>query len=341
MMFNYKFFKKIYFFLILICLIIGIGTVGYIVIEKWNFFDSFYMTIITMSTVGFGEVHELSVEGRMFTAFLLISCFGIFAFTISSLTSYIVGGEYRINLRDFKIMKKMKTMENHVIICGFGRVGKQVARDLLQFGIPFVIVENDEKTIEDEVKEGILFIKGDSTNQGVLEAANINRAKAIISCLPKDADNIYVVLSAREIAKKMVIVARATEPTAVSKLKMAGANHVIMPDSIGGSHMAALISNPDVIEFMDAIKVQGHNGGINIEAISFNELPVEFQNKTIGQLEAKRLTGVTIVGFKTPNGEYIINPDFGIEVVPMSQLFVLGSAEQIQKLNTIFGINQN
>jgi voltage-gated potassium channel len=322
-------------------LIIGVGTMGYILIEKWNFFDSFYMTIITMSTVGFGEVHELSVEGRMFTAFLLISCFGLFAFTISSLTSYIVGGEYRINLRDFKIMKKMKTMENHVIICGFGRVGKQVALDLLQFGIPFVIVENDDKTIESEEKEGFLFIKGDSTNQGILETANIKQAKAIISCLPKDADNIYVVLSAREIEKRMIIVARATESAAVSKLKMAGANHVIMPDSIGGSHMAALISNPDVIEFMDAIKVQGHSGGINIEAIAFNELPIEFQNKTIGQLEAKRLTGVTIVGFKTPEGEYIINPDFEIEVVPKSQLFVLGSAEQIQKHNAIFGINQN
>lgn len=341
MIFNYKFFKKIYFFLILMFLIIGVGTMGYILIEKWNFFDSFYMTIITMSTVGFGEVHELSVEGKMFTAFLLISCFGIFAYTISSLTSYIVGGEYRTNLRDFKIMKKMRIMENHVIICGFGRVGKQVALDLLQFGIPFVIVENDEKTIENETCNEFLFIKGDSTNQGILETANINNAKAIISCLPKDADNVYVVLSAREIKKNLTIVSRATLPSAISKLKMAGADHVIMPDSIGGSHMASLINNPDVIEFMDAIKVQGFSGGINIESIAFNELPIEFQNKTIGQLEAKRLTGVTIVGFKTPEGEYIINPDFEIEVVPKSQLFVLGSSEQIQKLNAIFGINQN
>ena len=238
-------------------------------------------------------------------------------------------------------MKKMRIMENHVIICGFGRVGKQVALDLLQFGIPFVIVENDEKTIENETNNEFLFIKGDSTNQGILETANINNAKAIISCLPKDADNVYVVLSAREIKKNLTIVSRATLPSAISKLKMAGADHVIMPDSIGGSHMASLINNPDVIEFMDAIKVQGFSGGINIESIAFNELPVEFQNKTIGQLEAKRLTGVTIVGFKTPEGEYIINPDFEIEVVPKSQLFVLGSAEQIQKLNAIFGINQN
>lgn len=321
-------------------LIISIGTIGYVTIEDWNFFDSFYMTIITMSTVGFGEVHELSNAGRLFTAFLLISCFGIFAYTISSLTGYIVGGEYRVNLRDYKIMKKMKKMENHVIICGFGRVGKQVALDLKLVGQAFVIIEKDENTIrENEALDGFLFIKGDSTKDGILETANLEKSRAIITCLPNDADNIYVVLSARELKKQIKIVARATLTSAVSKLKMAGADHVIMPDSIGGSHMASLISNPDVVEFMDAIKVQGHNGGVNIESISFNELPPEFQNKTIGQLEAKRLTGVTIVGFKTPDGEYIINPSFTIEVVPKSQLFVLGSAEQIQKLNTLFGIN--
>lgn len=315
------------------------GTLGYVIIEGWGVFDSFYMTIITMSTVGFGEVHELSNTGRMFTAFLLISCFGIFAYTISSLTSYIVGGEYRLNLRDYKIMNKMNKMENHVIICGFGRVGKQVAQDLKLFNQQFVIIENDDSIIhENESREGFIFIKGDSTKDGILEKANVLKASAIITCLPKDADNIYVVLSARELKKKLKIVARATLPSAVSKLKMAGSNHVIMPDSIGGSHMASLINNPDVVEFMDAIKVQGHSGGVNIESLSFNELPTEFQNKTIGQLEAKRLTGVTIIGFKTPEGEYIINPNYDIEVVPKSQLFVLGSAEQINKLNTLFGI---
>lgn len=338
MRFNYIIFKKIYFFLFLIILIISIGTVGYILIEGWNLLDSFYMTLITMSTVGYGEVHELSDSGRIFTSFLLISCFSIFAYTISSLTSYIVGGEYKINLRQYKVLMKMKKMENHIIICGFGRVGKQVAKDLKLFDQPFVIVDHDENVIsESELKDGYIFIQGDSTRDGILQEAAIDRAKAIITCLPKDADNLYVVLTAREARKDIMIVSRATMTSAVSKLKIAGSDHVIMPDSIGGSHMASIINNPDVVEFMDAIKVQGSNG-VNIESIDFNELPEEFRNKTIGQLEAKRLTGVTIVGFKTPEGEYIINPDYAIEVVPKSQLFVLGSAEQIQKLNSIFGI---
>jgi voltage-gated potassium channel len=334
-----KVFRKIYLTLVLMLLVIGTGTFGFVFIEGWNIFDSFYMTIITMSTVGFGEVHPLTDEGRLFTAFLLISCFGIFAYTISSITSYIVGGEYKVNLRTSKLMRKMKKMENHIIICGFGRVGFQVAQDLTLFKQPFVIIEQDTMVIKEfESNQNLYFIQDDATKEGVLEKANISKALGLVTCLPKDADNVYVVLTSREGNPGLNIVSRASQSSAVSKLKLAGATHVIMPDSIGGSHMASLISNPDVIEFMDAIKVQGHTG-VNIETISFSELPEEFRNKTIGQLEAKRITGVTIIGFKTPEGRYIINPDYELAVVPHSKLFVLGSAEQIQKLNSIFGIH--
>jgi voltage-gated potassium channel len=148
------------------------------------------------------------------------------------------------------------------------------------------------------------------------------------------------VLTARSMNENMQIISRASQGSSVNKLKMAGASNVIMPDVIGGSHMASLISNPDVVEFLDVIKIQGSEG-VNIESISFNELPQEFQNKTIGQLEAKRITGVTIVGFKTPEGHYIINPDFDIEVVPKSKLFVLGNTAQIKKLNDHFGIHHS
>jgi voltage-gated potassium channel len=236
-------------------------------------------------------------------------------------------------------MRTMKRMENHVVICGFGRVGLQVAQDLILFRQPFVIIEQNELVIKEfESNQHFLFIQGDATKEGVLERAKISKARGLVTCLPKDADNVYVVLTSREGNPFLNIVSRATQHSAVSKLRLAGATHVIMPDSIGGSHMASLISNPDVIEFMDAIKVQGHTG-VNIETISFSELPEEFRNKTIGQLEAKRITGVTIIGFKTPEGQYIINPDYELEVVPHSKLFVLGSAEQIQKLNSIFDIN--
>jgi voltage-gated potassium channel len=317
------------------------GTIGYILIENWNVFDSFYMTVITISTVGFGEVHELTTAGRLFTSLLLITSIGSFAYAISSFTNYLMGGEYTTSLREYKFKKKLNKMENHIIICGFGRVGRQVAEDLLFYKKDFVIIEKDDLLVKDYLdKPGYTFVKGDATKDDVFLKAEIKKARAVISCLPKDADNVYVVLAAREKCPKVEIIVRATSSEAVSKLKMAGADQIILPAAIGGSHMASLITNPTVSEFMNMVKTEGTTG-VNIESISFNELPEEFQNKTIGELEVKRQTGVTIIGFKTPTGEYIINPDWSMKVLPKSQLFVLGSTEQIQKFNQLFEIHQS
>lgn len=332
-------FSNIFFFIFLLLLVLTIGTTGYMFIQNWNLVDSFYMTIITISTVGFREVGELSMQGKLFTAFLIITSFGTFAYAVTSITAYLVGGKYRKYLKEYKLMKEFEKLNNHVIICGFGRVGIQVALDLCAHGTKFVVIENNEEVIKEyEDKPGYLFLKGDSTIDENLIKAGIEKAKAMICCLPKDADNLYVVLSGSELNSKLFIVSRSTSESTKQKLKRAGAHNVILPDAVGGSHMASLISNPDVMEFLDIIRVQGYNGA-NIESIAFSELPDQFKNKTIGQLEAKRLTGVTIIGFKTPNGEYLINPDYEIEVVPHSKLFVLGNPLQIQKLNKLFGLD--
>lgn len=334
-----KLFRRISFFVFLLLTVISAGTFGFMLIEGWNFIDSFFMTIITISTVGFGVVHPLSNSGMIFTSVLIISSFGTFAFAINSITSFLAGGEYKRFLMERKEMKEFDKLKNHVIICGFGRVGIQVAYDLKAHGTPFVIIESDRDIIEEfENEHGFLFLVGDSTQDENLVKAGIHHAKALISCLPKDADNLYVVLSAKELQKSLLIISRASNQSTVNKLKIAGAENVIMPNAIGGSHMASLISTPDVVEFIDVIRLQG-NSGVNIESISFSELPDRFRNKTIGQLEAKKLTGVTIIGFRTPSGEHIINPDFDIEVVPKSKLFVLGTQEQIEKLNKLFGIS--
>ena len=338
MLLNYRLFSRIYYFLLLLALVISGGTVGYMVIEGWSFIDSFYMTIITISTVGYGEVSELSLYGKLFTSFLIISSFGTFAYAITSVTTYLVGGEYRKYFKQYKTMKELKKMKNHVIICGFGRVGKQVAEDLAAHNNEFIVIEKNTEIIDHEINQGITFLNGDSTNDEVLIQACIENAKAIITCLPKDADNIYVVLAAREFKNDILIVSRSSTQSAVSKLKMAGANNVIMPDSIGGSHMASLIANPDVMEFLDMIRVQG-NQGANVESISFDELPKSLQNKSIKDLEAKKITGVTIIGFKSPTGEYIINPLVETLVEPGSRLFVLGNEEQIESLISHFHLN--
>ena len=340
MLLNYRLFAKVYYFLFLLLLITSGGTVGYMIIEDWSFINSFYMTIITISTVGFGEVSELTVYGKLFTSFLIISSFGTFAYAITSVTTYLVGGEYRKYFKEYKTMKELKQMKNHVIICGFGRVGKQVAEDLTAHNNDFVVIERDQEVIDHDHNEGIVFLHGDGTNDDTLTQACIMNAKAVITCLPKDADNIYVVLAAREFNKEMIIVSRASYQSAVSKLRMAGANNVIMPDSIGGSHMASLIANPDIMEFLDIIRIQG-NSGANIESISYEELPVSLQGKTIEALEAKRITGVTIIGFKSPKGEYTVNPLVETVVIPGSRIFVLGSAEQILKLIEYFHLSHH
>jgi voltage-gated potassium channel len=312
--------------------------IGYIGLEKYGVVDAFYMTIITISTVGFSEVRELSQEGKIFTAFLIISSFGTFAYSISSITTYLVGGEYKEFRNQKTLMKDISKLKNHVIICGFGRVGKQVAEDLAITNTPFIVIENSSAIIDEHVnQEGYFFLKGDATSDASLVNANLFNAKSVISCLPKDTDNLYVVLSARERNSKVIIISRATSAGAISKLKFAGANNVILPDVVGGSHMASLITNPDVMEFLDIVRVQGTEGA-NINSVSFAELPDNLQNKSIGQLDAKKITGVSIIGYKTPDGNYIVNPDSEIVMVPNSSLFVLGSGEQINKLKSIFGL---
>lgn len=325
-----KLFRRIAYFIGLIAFIMIGGASGYMVIEGWGVVDSLYMTIITISTVGFQEVQPLSGYGKLFTGFLIISSFGTFAYAITSLTRYLVGGEYRRYIKEYRIMKETRKMKDHVIVCGFGRVGMQVAADLADAGSDFVILEQDEAVIEHwSAHDQYVFIKGDSTDDEILELAGIKNAKAVITCLPKDADNIYVVLAAREKNKGILIVSRASLITAVSKLKMAGANNVIMPDSIGGTHMASLISYPDVMEFLDIIRAQGSLGA-NIDTVTYEQLPSEMRDKTIAELQARNSTGVTIIGFKEPSGVYQINPPSDTRLVEGSKVFVLGNGEQVQ-----------
>lgn len=332
-------FRRIYYFVGLLMLVILSGTFGYSWIEGWGWIDSFYMTIITVSTVGFGEVHDLTANGRIFTALLIIFSFGTFAFAIGSLTAYVVNGEYRVYLSQLKRKRNLENLHDHIIICGLGRVGKQVLVDLTEQGQKCLVIESDSEIIEHNSSEFYEMILGDSTSDELLKEAGIERAKALVTCLPKDADNIYVVLAARELNKNIKIISRASQTHAISKLKRAGATNVIMPDSIGGTHMAALVAKPDAMEFIDAIQVSGgHNS--NVGTITYEQLPDAMKSKTIGDLDSKKTTGVTIIGYKTADGTHIINPGVDLVVQPGSKLFVLGSISQIDKFIEIYGVEE-
>jgi voltage-gated potassium channel len=327
---------KVYLFLGIITGIVLFGIAGYMIIEGWSFVDSLYMTTITISTVGYSEVNGLSFAGKIFTIILIIISFGNFAFAITSLTRYVVEGEYKRDLRDLKVKRNLKNMVGHVIVAGYGRVGKQVAEDLIEQHRKVVVIENDIHVVEqNENNVKFQFMPGNSTKDEVLLGAGLEKASAIVTCLPNDADNLYIVLAAREYNKTIQIVARASNVEAVAKLKMAGATHVVMPDSIGGTHMATLIANPHVADFLDLISATGESE-VNIECIEFDEIPAEFHNTRIGTLRVKELTGANIVGYLGEDGDYVINPTSEIEIAKGSKIFVLGTKEQIRSLHNCF-----
>ncbi|MBL6657988.1 MAG: potassium channel protein [Flavobacteriales bacterium] len=331
-------FSKIYSAILFIFIVVAIAIVGYMYIEDYSLSEAVYMTVITLSTVGFQEVRELSPEGRLFTTFLIITSFGTFAYAVSVLTTYIVSGEFNKYFKDYKVKKDVKQIENHVVVCGYGRNGSQAVKKLFAHEQDFVVIDNNPERIEKlRDSKNILFINGDATLDETLEKAGISKAKALITSLASDADNLYVVLSARQKNKDLTIISRASFDESYSKLKIAGANNVIMPDKLGGAHMASLVTTPDVVEFLDNIALEG-DAEINLDEISFEELPVDLHNKTIKDINARYKTGCNIIGYKTSEGEYVINPNADTPILPNSKLFVLANTEQINHLYSILNL---
>ena len=235
------------------------------------------------------------------------------------------------------MQKKIDAMKNHIIICGFGRNGKQAAKKLLAYKKPFVIIERDKDIIEKFQEEDIPFVFGNANEDETLLEAGIEKATTLISALPSDADNLFVVLSARQINGEMTIISRASQETSYNKLKLAGANNVILPDRIGGDHMASLVVIPDLVEFIDNLGMVGESN-INIEEVKVEQLYSLKQVKTIKDLDLRRKTGCTVIGFKDPKGDYLVNPEADTMLVPGSKIIVLGRPEQIEHLNSEYNI---
>jgi len=324
------FLRKVYISFSLVLATIIIGVIGFRMIEGYSFSEAAYSTVIVLSTVGLGAVRPLSEEGRWFVTFLIIFSIGIFAYGISMVSTFVFEGELQRYFKYRKVEKKIELLRDHVIVCGFGRNGKQACEQLESHGQQFVAIEMDEKIIA-EMRDinNLLFVEGDATKDEVLIQAGISNAKAIITSLPNDAANVFVVLTARELNPRLKIISRASEDSSEGKLKRAGANNVIMPDKIGGTHMATLVTRPDVIEFLDYI-----TGKINIrlEEILYSNLNDRLKGKSIRDLEIRNKTGANIIGFKTGDGHYIINPEPDTVMKPDAKLFVLGTQEQVSKL---------
>jgi voltage-gated potassium channel len=311
-------------------LIIFFGIMGYIIIEGYSFLEALYMTTISITTAGFNEVRPLSNEGRLFTVFLLLTSWATFAWVITRITQFVVTGEINQYFKTRKNMKAVTELNHHVILCGFGRNAQQAARTLKNHNMDFVVIEKEKESLEKALPffPDLVYLIGDGTDDDLLKKAGIEKATALITALPDDADNVFIVLSARGLNQKLHIISRASEESSYPKLKKAGADNVIMPDKIGGSHMATLVSKPDVIEFMDFLTSEDGES-VNMESVPYELLPVSIKDKPLKVVMEWNKTGVNCLGIKNREGKFIINPPDETLVTEGCKVIVFGTRSQI------------
>jgi len=322
-----EFRKKLVQALLLISLVITFGTFGYMTIEGWNLLDSVYMTVTTLTTVGYREVHELSVPGKIFTIFLIVGGVGTMLYALSTGARMILEGEMRQIFGRKKLEKKIKELSDHYIICGFGRMGKIISKELKEERVKFLVIEKDSGCLGEE---DCLFLVGDATRDNTLKEAGIERAKGLITVLPGDAENLFVVLSARGLNPNLLIVARAVEEDAEQKLLRAGATKVVSPYHIGGLRMAHTILKPTVVDFIEFATKSG-----NIE-LQMQEIPIIESSRLVGltmeECGIGKDLGIIIVAIKQPMGDTRFSPTFQSQVKAGDTLIALGETSKLKIL---------
>lgn len=307
-----------------------VGTAGYRLIEGMTILDALFMTVITLSTVGFEEVKHLSPEGQIFTMGLIVGGAGLVAFTLSTIANFMLSGEWRAHFEYKRRVRMLSKLTDHVIICGYGRVGRYVSRELMAEGVPFVIIDKDAEKIDMIREEGFLVIKGNAASEALLYEAGIERAKGVVVAASTDAENVFIVLTVRSIRPNVLIVSRANFEESESKLLKAGASRVLLPYRIAGRRMVTMLVRPDIDDFLDEVAdVSGVElllEKVNVAADS------ELVGKTLGEVQLHERTGVTVLALKTPNGELSRILDSAALLRPNMQLIALGTREQLQML---------
>ena len=310
-----------------------LGVTGYMQLEGFSLLEAFYMVIITISTVGYTEVQPLSAKGQIFSSALIVLNIGVFAYLLAVFSYYITDGKFFKRLHLSLIGKKITQMENHVIICGYGRYGHEVADHFLHHKIPFVVVEKNKKVVDDiqQSKKKILYVHEDATKDEVLQAAGIAKAKALIVALPDDSENLFIVLTARQLNKNINIISRASEDRSQQKLKLAGANHVIMPEQIGGFYMATLVSKPGATEFFSHI-TRELESDVEFEELKYENMPASCRGVAIKDLHIRKETGTNIIAHRPPEGIYMVNPHPDTILRPGASFIILGNRNQLNAL---------
>ncbi len=310
---------------------IMIGVFGYYFIDDYPLVDAIYMTVITVSTVGFGEVIPLSHAGKIFTSILILGSLGVIAYFISVFSQQLVEMQMHFHIPGYNQKSIQKKMENHVIVVGYGRNGQQVAEQLISYNEKFVVIDQSHEVVTDHINSKLNFIEGDATTDEVLNKAGIHTAKALVTSLPLDADNLFVALTARSMNPSLKIISRAASESSEKKMKIAGVNSVIMPEKVGGAHMATLVAKPDIVEFLDHLTIRDIHSTQIFEIMS-DDLPKNLHTKPIRELGIRASSGANIIGFKAPDGSYTLNPSANTPIIEGCKIFILGTPAQIDKM---------
>lgn len=326
--------KELRFALFCLLFLFLFGTIGYYFIEDWNLLDSVYMTVISLTTTGYGEVHPLSIKGKIFSVVLLILGASLFVYVITLLARALMEGQFR-DLLEKKVMRdKINKLNNHYIICGFGRIGKTISDSLRASNISFVILEKNKDVFDEFKKKGYLYVEGDATQEEFLINAGIKRAKVLICVLHSDADNVYTTLTARSLNPGIFIIARASEKRAEKNLIQAGANQVVSPYEIGAKRMALAVLKPNVIEFLDLVTQKGDLLSLTLEQIQVSE-DSTLKDKNMKELDFRNRFGVSVLAVQKSHGEMILSPNPNYIFESGDIIIAMGGFSELEKLREI------
>ena len=325
--------RRILLILGLLATVLAVGTIGFVLIDGYPWFDAFYMTLTTITTVGYGEIRGLSPAGRIFNSFLIV--FGVSTIFLASgaMTQTIINFELQDRYGKRRKKRMIDQLHDHFIICGFGRVGRNAAYEFQRASVPFLVIDRSEQRIEKATSSGMLGIVADATRDDSLREAGVLRARGLVAALPSDAENLYIILSARALNPKLTVVTRATEEEAEEKLRRAGADTVFTPYSITGRHLADSLLRPHVVGFMDFGR---SNIGPEVRMEQVCVTPnAELTRKTFGQLLELRRSGVIVLAIRKKGGETTFNPPPEFEISAGDFLIVIGERSNLQRLEEI------
>jgi voltage-gated potassium channel len=329
--------KRLIIAIILMLLFIATGTFGYMIIEGYDVLDAFYMTIVTISTVGFREVKPLTRAGKIFTSFYIISNLVFYVFLVSTVAKYIVEGELNKIYNTIMKGREVSKLRGHIIVCGFGRNGRRASQELKNSRKKFLIIENDEHVLErfPEAAKIYNFFIGDATQDKTLLDAGIRRATTIITTLPSDSENVFITLTARELNPDINIISRASDERVEKKLLRAGANHIVMPDALGGFHMAHIVTKPFIVEFVEMLSGFG-DSEYKLEEINYLHIKMEYRDKSLAELNIRKNTGATVFGFKDAVRGNIFYPDPETKFSNGDIIILLGKEASIRDFKRIY-----